>query len=138
MVNGGSVRGDALLAHDPVDQAFRILCGKRPAALGGARHRRVAPVRAAAPAQFVFEHQVRVRRVAVAFGDLMKRRREERRVWRMTEHAVLLVDQFGRLGDLFGGGVARDAGQRGHGDEQGSFQRMVHGARPLTRWVRPV
>jgi hypothetical protein len=70
----------------------------RPAAVRRQRHGHVAPMRFAADPQFVFEHYLCIGHVAITFRDLLERRREKRRVARMTEHAMLLVNESGRLG----------------------------------------
>ena len=54
-------------------------------------------MRFAAEPQFMFKHELRVRHVVVALGDLLELRREKRRVARVAEHAVLLIDRCGRL-----------------------------------------
>jgi len=52
----------------------------------------------AADPQFVLEHGRCTPYVAIALGNLLKRRREEGRVAGMAEHAMLLINKRGGLG----------------------------------------
>lgn len=65
---------------------------QRAATIRRQRHRHVTPVGFAADSQLVFEHHVGVWHATIAFCDLLKRRREKRRIPGMAEHAMLLID----------------------------------------------
>lgn len=86
-----------LLAQHPSNELARLFLRQRAAALRRRRHRRIAPMRLAAQTQLSLEHPSCARLFAVAIGDLMKRRCEERFVYGMTEHAVLSIDQLAGL-----------------------------------------
>ena len=92
------MRRAASMAQHPFDERMRVFGRERAAALRGHGHGHIAPMRPTARAELVFEHDLRMGVVAVAVGDLLKRRSQERRVVRMAEHAMLLIDKGSRLG----------------------------------------
>ena len=96
------------MTQHPHDERMRVFRRERAATFRGRGHGHVAPVRSTAYAELMFEHDLGARVVAVTVGDLLERRREERRVVRVAEHAMLLIDQCARLG----------LGERSRGEQQ--------------------
>ena len=86
------------LTQEPPDQLVAVFRGERADAILRQRHGHLAPMCFAADPQFAFEHGRCTRYVAIALGNLLKRRREEGRVAGMAEHAMLLINKRGGLG----------------------------------------
>src|SRR6266702_1709271 len=91
-------RAGWLLTQNPLDQRMGVFGRQRAAAIRRQRHCHVAPVGLAAESQLVLKHHACVWHVAITVRDLLKRRREKRRVPGMAEHAMLLIDQRRRFG----------------------------------------
>ncbi|MCA7944907.1 IS66 family transposase zinc-finger binding domain-containing protein [Burkholderia vietnamiensis] len=114
-----------------------------------ARHARLAaasrcrPVRAAGRSQLVREEVLGMRGVSIPFGDLMKRRCEERHVGGVAERILLLVDERGGLRHPGGRRPNREPSEGEQVSRQACQRRARHCAvsgrqsDPVYAWSRP-